>query len=78
VRALREHALKLTLRLWNMREGDLASLRRLRMTDRGIVDANQVATRHLNRVADGLGGLESYWRKDVRRKQTFGVGLRLE
>ena len=49
--------LKLTLRPTEMTPGDLAALRAAGLSDRDIVDANQVASyfNYVNRVADGLG-----------------------
>ncbi|MBA3364077.1 MAG: peroxidase [Actinobacteria bacterium] len=73
-RALCGYALKLTLRPWDMREADLDPLRGLGMTDRDIVDANQIVAyfNYVNRVADGLGvELESSWPDDVRVKRHY-------
>ena len=70
------YALKLTLQPWDMREEDLRPVRRLGMSDRDIVDANQVVAyfNYVNRVADGLGvELEPYWPEEVRAKRTYGV-----
>ena len=74
MRSLCRYALKLTLHPWDMRNEDLDPLRRLGMTDRDIVDANQVVAyfNYVNRVADGLGvELEPYWPEDVRAKRTY-------
>ena len=74
MRSLCTYALKLTLHPWDMRNEDLDPLRRLGMTDRDIVDANQVVAyfNYVNRVADGLGvELEPYWPEDVRAKRTY-------
>ena len=74
MRSLCTYALKLTLHPWDMRNEDLDPLRRLGMTDRDIVDANQVVAyfNYVNRVADGLGvELEPYWPDDVRAKRTY-------
>ena len=74
MRALCTYALKLTVRPWDMREEDLDPLRRLGMSDRDIVDGNQVVAyfNYVNRVADGLGvELEPYWPDDVRAKRTY-------
>ncbi len=44
------------------------------MTDRDIVDANQVVAHfnYVNRIADGLGvELEPYWPDEVRAPRTY-------
>ena len=74
VRSLCAYALKLTARPWDMRKEDLDPLRRVGMSDRDIVDANQVVAyfNYVNRVADGLGvELEPYWPDDVRAKRAY-------
>jgi uncharacterized peroxidase-related enzyme len=71
------YALKLTIEPWAMREGDLSPLRGLGLSDRDIVDANQVASyfNYVNRVADGLGvELEPDWPEEVRRPRRYGLG----
>ena len=76
MRALCGYALKLTLEPWNVREEDLAPLRSEGLSDRDIVDANQVAAyfNYVNRVADGLGvELEPDWPEDVRPKRTYAL-----
>jgi uncharacterized peroxidase-related enzyme len=57
MRTLCEYARKLTLRPRDMSADDLRPLRAHGLTDRDIVDANQVAAyfNYVNRVADGLG-----------------------
>jgi uncharacterized peroxidase-related enzyme len=68
------YALKLTLRPWDMREDDLYPLRRDGLTDRDIVDANQVVAyfNYVNRIADGLGvELEPYWPDEVRGRRSY-------
>lgn len=68
------YALKLTLEPWAMEEQDLAPMRAAGLSDRDIVDANQVVAyyNYVNRVADGLGvELEPRWPPDVRRTRTY-------
>jgi len=70
------YALKLTLAPWAMQEQDLSPMRAAGLSDRDIVDANQVVAyfNYVNRVADGLGvELEPRWPPDVRRPRTYGV-----
>ncbi len=58
------YAVKLTREPAAMVEADLDPLRRAGLSDRDIVDLNQVVAyfNYVNRVADGLGvELESYW-----------------
>jgi uncharacterized peroxidase-related enzyme len=58
------YAIKLTRDPQAMVESDLAPLRASGLTDRDIVDLNQVASyfNYVNRVADGLGvELEARW-----------------
>ena len=68
-------ALKLTTRPWAMHEDDLLPLRHEGgLTDRDIVDANQVVAyfNYVNRIADGLGvELEPYWPDGVREHRTY-------
>lgn len=74
--ALCRYALKLTLRPWDMEEADLAPLRAAGLSERDIVDGNQVAAyyNYVNRVADGLGvELELGWPEEVRRGRTYGL-----
>jgi uncharacterized peroxidase-related enzyme len=81
MRVLCAYALKLTVRPWEMRQEDLGPLRTLGMSDRDIVDANQVVAyfNYVNRVADGLGvELEPYWPDEVRAKRTYPVRESLE
>ena len=62
--ALARYAIKLTRAPHEMVESDLVPLRALRLTDRDIVDLNQVVAyfNYVNRVADGLGvELEARW-----------------
>src|SRR6266540_2243111 len=73
-RALIRYAIKLTLKPFDMRETDVAKLRSAGLSDRDIVDANQVVAyfNYVNRVADGLGvELESYWPAEARKKRTY-------
>ncbi|QDV89272.1 hypothetical protein RAS2_03370 [Phycisphaerae bacterium RAS2] len=57
VRALLDHAEKLTLRPADCTEPDIAALRAVGWTDRDIHDAVQVTSyfNYINRVADALG-----------------------
>lgn len=78
--ALLRYAVKLTLTPWQMEEGDLASLRALGLSDRDIVDANQVVAyfNYVNRVADGLGvELEERWPEEVRIGRSYDLRARL-
>jgi len=55
---------KLTLRPWQMVEGDVVALRGAGFSDAAILDINQVTAyyAYVNRLADGLGvKLEPYW-----------------
>ncbi len=74
--ALCRYALKLTLCPWEMVEDDLAPLRQAGLSDREVVDANQVVAyfNYVNRVADGLGvELEEWWPDDVPRHRHYGL-----
>jgi uncharacterized peroxidase-related enzyme len=76
MRALCAYALKLTLRPWDMIEEDLDPLRAEGLSDRDIVDANQVVAyfNYVNRVADGLGvELEPSWPEEIRRERSYPV-----
>ncbi len=59
--ALARYAIKLTRTPHDMVESDLAPLRAAGLTDRDIVDLNQVVAyfNYVNRIAEGLG---SSWR----------------
>jgi len=62
--ALVSYALKLTREPAAVVEADLQPLRQAGLTDRDIVDLNQVVAyfNYVNRIAQGLGvELESYW-----------------
>ncbi len=62
-RAMLDYAARLTREPWAMREADLAELRTAGLSDRDILDVNQVAAyyAYANRVADGLGvGVDEY------------------
>jgi uncharacterized peroxidase-related enzyme len=52
-----DYAVKLTRTPGEMREGDLDALRSCGLSDRDILDVNQVTAyfAYVNRVADGLG-----------------------
>jgi uncharacterized peroxidase-related enzyme len=74
--ALRRYALALTIRPWTVRRADLDSLRAVGLSDRDIVDANQVVAyyNYVNRVADGLGvQLEDDWPEEDRRPRAYGI-----
>jgi uncharacterized peroxidase-related enzyme len=76
MRLLCRYALKLTTRPWDMREEDLLPLRQVGLTDREIVDANQVVAyfNYVNRIADGLGvELEPYWPDEIRGRRTHSL-----
>jgi uncharacterized peroxidase-related enzyme len=63
-RAMLAYTEKLTLRPWEMVEGDIAHLRSAGFSDAAILDINQVTAyyAYVNRLADGLGvSLESFW-----------------
>jgi uncharacterized peroxidase-related enzyme len=71
------YALKLTVEPWAMSEADLAPLRALGLSDRDIVDTNQVSSyfNYVNRVADGLGvELEPDWPEEARQPRRYGLG----
>ncbi|MDP8956437.1 MAG: peroxidase [Actinomycetota bacterium] len=79
VAALCRYGLKLTLRPWDMEEDDLAALRAEGLSDRDIVDANQVVAyfNYVNRVADGLGvELEGSWPEQLRWKRRYSLRQR--
>jgi len=68
------YARKLTLRPGDMVATDLDPLRAAGLSDRDIVDANQVVSyfNYVNRVADGLGvELEQTWPEAVRRRRRY-------
>ena len=59
-----EYVEKLTLRPWDMVEGDVGALRQAGFSDAAILDINQVSGyyAYVNRLADGLGvELEPFW-----------------
>jgi hypothetical protein len=58
------YALAMTARPWTVRRADIEALRAIGLSDRDVVDANQVAAEYnyVNRVADGLSvELEDDW-----------------
>jgi uncharacterized peroxidase-related enzyme len=66
-RAMLEYVEKLTLRPWDMVEGDVIALREVGYSDGAILDINQVTGYYafVNRLADGLGvELEPFWEND--------------
>jgi uncharacterized peroxidase-related enzyme len=70
------YALKLTLTPWEVEKHDLAPMRASGLTDREIVDTNQVVAyfNYVNRVADGLGvELEPRWPPEIRRPRRYSV-----
>jgi len=74
LRALCAYALKLTVRPWAMEPADVQALRDAELSDRDIVDANQVVAyfNYVNRIADGLGvELEQDWPPEVRRPRRY-------
>ena len=67
--ALCDYAEKLTLRPQEMNEGDVASLRKAGLDDRGILDTCQIVAyfNFVTRMAEGLGvELEDYWRESEK------------
>lgn len=74
MRLLCRYALKLTLRPWQMEEADASALRAAGLSDRDVVDTNQVVSyfNYVNRVADGLGvELEDRWPGAARAARTY-------
>ena len=74
--ALCRYALALTVRPWTVRRADVDALRAAGLSDRDVVDANQVVAyfNYVNRVADGLGvELEADWPAEDRRPRTYGI-----
>jgi len=74
--ALCRYALALTIRPWTVRRADVDALRAVGLSDRDVVDANQVIAyyNYVNRVADGLGvELEYDWPAEDRRPRTYGI-----
>ncbi len=64
-RAMCEYVDKLTLKPWEMVEGDVVALREAGFSDSAILDINQVTGyyAYVNRLADGLGvELEEFWK----------------
>lgn len=78
--AVCSYALKLTIIPSEMRPRDVDRLRQVGLTDRDIVDANQVTSyfNYVNRVADGLGvELEAYWPAHLRKKRRYRLREKL-
>lgn len=74
--ALCRYAVKLTVSPNATEQQDIEDLRRAGLEDRGIVDANQVASyfNYVNRVADGLGvELEDHWPQALRTPRSYGL-----
>lgn len=68
LRAMLDYATKLTLHPREMVAADLEPLRQEGLTDRDIVDLNQVVCyfNYVNRVSDGLGvELESHYEAEA-------------
>ncbi len=60
-----------------MEQQDVDRLRAAGLEDRGIVDANQVASyfNYVNRIADGLGvELEDHWPEALRTPRSYRLG----
>lgn len=74
LRALCDYAVKLTLTPHEMQAADVDALREAGLSDRDVVDANQVVAyfNYVNRIADGLGvTLEEEWPDVVRRPRRY-------
>ena len=74
--ALCRYALALTIRPSTVRRSDVDALRAVGLSDRDIVDANQVAGpfNYVNRIADGLGvELEDEWPAKERRPRAYRI-----
>ena len=74
LRALCAYALKLTVTPHAMQAADVDALRAAGLSDRDVVDANQVVAyfNYVNRIADGLGvELEPEWPDAVRRPRRY-------
>lgn len=74
--ALCAYALKLTVMPSSVTERDLWPLRNLGLTDRDIVDANQVVAyfNYVNRIAEGLGvELEATWPADTLERRRYDL-----
>jgi uncharacterized protein YciW len=72
--ALMRYAVKLSLTPWAVTRSDILGLRDAGLSDRDIVDANQVISyfAYANRVTDGLGvELEEAWPPDVRQTRRY-------
>ncbi len=57
-----------------MTRSDIDRLRVQGLSDRDVVDANQVVAyfNYVNRIVDGLGvELEDYWPEDLRRRRMY-------
>ena len=79
LRALCTYALKLTLHPGDMAEDDLGPLRAAGLSDRDIVDLNQVVAyfNYVNRVADGLGvELEESWPDEAKVRRRYPAAQR--
>ena len=77
--ALCVYAVNLTLSPSAVTEDDLLPLRGLGLSDRDIVDANQVVAyfNYVNRVVEGLGvELERTWPAETRERKHYGLGGR--
>jgi uncharacterized protein YciW len=77
MRLLCRYALKLTVSPWETTAAVVLALREGDLSDRDIVDANQVVAyfNYVNRVVEGLGvELEDYWSADSRRSRSYRSG----
>ena len=69
-----DYALKLTLTPHQMHAADVDALRDAGLSDRDVVDANQVVAyfNYVNRVAQGLGvTLEDRWPDELRAERRY-------
>jgi uncharacterized peroxidase-related enzyme len=73
-RAMLDYAVKLTQSPGAMRQGDIQMLRAHGLTDRDILDVNQVTAyfAYVNRVADGLGVTVDDYANDQFRSVELG------
>ncbi len=68
-RAMLDYAYKLTCTPWAMIASDLDDMRSHGLTDRDLLDVNQVVSyfAYVNRVADGLGVVTDRYAEDEHR-----------
>lgn len=74
-RAILDYAVKLTVTPGDMRESDLADMRLHGLSDRDILDVNQVTAyfAYVNRVADGLGVITDDYAEEEHAAITDGT-----